>query len=730
MKPIRNILILLFVSTSLFAADYYCDPVNGKPNNDGSLSKPWRTLQEVVASNHQFEGGDNIYLLNGNHGEVRLNGIYTQYLSIQAYENHSPSIQSLIIGADSPTMRLRFSNINFGDVLSANQPIISISEQSKLIQILYCDIHSIENSKAWTKQDWKEHARTGMQIGGERHRILFNRFYNLKSGIINTSKQTNFQSNSIHYFTENGIQTNGDNCVFENNLIKNSVNLSEGSTAAMIFPPKKSVAADALSIIKLNTVRGNIIYNYTNYQRKLLGSLMGIVSFDNVLDMCTFENNLVVCDHWHGITLFNINNSKVLNNTVVDPYLGTIYEDETREDYAKPLGPVRLWLENKIPELAGNVVANNLVSASIYKDVEGVIENNPVVGSTYAELDETFHDWEYLDFRLKAQSPFVNAGVETYFPSVDAVGAPRKAELMINPGAYEYTKDAVGERDIVLQAERTDIELQSNGVKNWDGQPYMRVGGAGDVFNSNAIIPFSLPAKKSNERITRAQFSFHLDAIHNSPVGSVDVFGLLPRAGNEISFSDYYEGEFSKAKMARVIQEGIMDGNTAKGKVRTSNSANAILIDYINSLYEAGYKAGDQFFIRLNHNRANVAKYNRWIVASANAENVENRPQIMLRITPQITANDNQSQDIPFVYIYPSPSKLGSYTINILNNKTNAPLSFSIKNMSGEVSYEYLFDGKEDSLMMTGQYALQSGYYLMTYKFGDNPEQIINFNIW
>ena len=73
---------------------------------------------------------------------------------------------------------------------------------------------------------------------------------------------------------------------------------------------------------------------------------------------------------------------------------------------------------------------------------------------------------------------------------------------------------------------------------------------------------------------------------------------------------------------------------------------------------------------------------------------------------------------------------MGFPTINILNNKTNAPLSFSIKNMSGEVSYEYLFDGKEDSLMMTGQYALQSGYYLMTYKFGDNPEQIINFNIW
>jgi hypothetical protein len=714
----------------MFATDYYCDPVNGKVANDGSLLHPWKTLQEVMESNKTFVGGDNIFLLNGNHGKVILNGIFDKYVTIQAYENHKPLITSLKIGENVPAMRWRISDVNLGGISEDNSPIISISAQCKLIQILYCNISTVENSTSWTKDNWSKNARNAMQIDGERHKILFNRIRNVKNGIINQSQQSNFQNNSINYFTENGIQTNGNSCVFENNLIKNSVNLCQGSTAAFIFIPTKNKTAENLSIIKQNTLRGNIIYNYTRYDRKLTGALMGIVSFDNVLDMCVFENNLVVCDHWHGLSLFNINNCTVVNNTIADPYLGTLYPDETRKDYLVPIGPARLWLENKMDSLGGNTVCNNLVSATIFKGINGSVENNPTFGSTYSDLDETFLNWEYLDFRLKPLSPNVNAGLENISPAVDAFGMPRKTDNLTNAGALEYSKMAVGERDIEIKAEKTDVELQSNGIKNWNGQPNMRLGGAGDVFNSNAIIPFILPAKKSNEKISQASFTFQLELIQNAPEGSVDMYGLLPRVGNEVQFADYYEGESNKASLARLIQAGIFDGNSATGKIQTGKTANINLADYINSLYEAGYKAGDQFFIRLNHNKTNIAKYSRWQIASANAELVDSRPKIDIKITPVSNANENTILLLPTVYVYPSPSILGDYTISIVNNSNLEKLNFSIKKMDGSVCYEYQADGTLKDLKMSGKYNLISGYYMMSFKFGNGEERIMNFNIW
>ncbi len=730
MTRFRNIILLLFFANSLFATNYYCDPVNGKNANDGSLLHPWKTLQEVMESNKTFVGGDNIILLSGNHGNVKLNGVLDKYITIQAFENHKPFITSIKIGENSPAMRWRISGINLGGISDTNVSIISISAQSKLIQILYCNISTVENSTSWTKENWSKNARNAIQMDGERHKILFNRIRNVKNGIVNQSQQSNFQNNSINFFTENGIQTNGNKCAFENNLIKNSVNLCQGSTAAFIFSPTKNKTAENLSIIKQNTLRGNIIYNYTRYDRKLTGALMGIVSFDNVLDMCAFENNLVVCDHWHGLSLFNINNCTVVNNTIADPYLGTLYPDETRKDYLVPIGPARLWLENKMDSLGGNTVCNNLVSATIFKGINGSVENNPTFGSTYSDLDETFLNWEYLDFRLKPLSPNVNACLENISPDVDAFGMPRKIDNMTNAGALEYSKMAVGERDIELKAEKTDVELQSNGIKNWNGQPNMRMGGAGDVFNSNAIIPFVLPTKKTNEKISQVSFTFQLELIQNAPGGSVDMYGLLPREGNEVQFADYYEGESNKASLARLIQTGIFDGNTATGKIQTSKTANLNLAGYINSLYEAGYKAGDQFFIRLNHNKTNIAKYSRWQIASANAELVDSRPKIDIKITPVSNANINAMVHLQTVYVYPSPSILGDYTISISNNSNLEKLYFSIKKTDGTVCYDYETDGTQKDVKMSGKYNLSSGYYMMSYKFGNSEERIMNFNIW
>jgi hypothetical protein len=444
--------------------------------------------------------------------------------------------------------------------------------------------------------------------------------------------------------------------------------------------------------------------------------------------MCTFENNLVVTDHWHGITLFNINNCSVINNTVVDPYLNTIYPAEKRKEMLKPMGPVRIWIENSIAELGGNKVCNNLVTDTYFKGEIGLTDNNPVLASTYEDMDGAFYNWEFLDFRLKDFSSFVNAALLEVATNTDANNFQRKTDNFVNAGAYEFGNKAVVEKDMKLMGQNSDIELRSNGQKDWDGQTVIRIGGVGDIYNGNAIIPFILPAKTGNLKITTVGFSLNLEKIDNAPLSNVDVYGLLPRKGNVISLDDYYEGETGKSFTSRLIQANIFASATPTGIVKLNQTGNSNLADFMNSLYEAGYKAGDQFFIRLSHNRQNIQKYARWIISSANHDDATLRPQMSVKMA-QSAQNAEAKIEKAQIYIHPSPSRLGEYCISVVNNQNNKKLKLAIKKTDGTLCYEIENEATKD-IVMNGDRTLPAGFYMASYAFEGEPEELYSFFVW
>jgi hypothetical protein len=417
-----------------------------------------------------------------------------------------------------------------------------------------------------------------------------------------------------------------------------------------------------------------------------------------------------------------------VNNTVVDPYLNTIYPDEKRKEFLTPMGPARIWIENSNTELRDNRVCNNLVTDTKFKGDIGLIENNAVVGSTYADFDESFSNWEYLDFRLKDKSPFINTAIVDYAPNSDAGNNLRKTDNMANVGAYEFSKSAIVERDMLLIGQNSDFELRSNATKDWNGQKYIRIGGVSDTYNANAIIPFILPPKTNNLKIENATFSFNLEDVQNSPRCNVDLYGLLPRTGNEITLSDYYEGETGKSLSSRIIQASLLDAGTPKGKIVTNKIGNFNLADFLNSLYYAGYKAGDHFFLRMSHSRANIEKFARWQISSANNEKEDLRPQITLKMS-QKEQKGTEVLVNPQIYIYPSPSNLGEYLVSVLNNVEKKPLKLIVKKSDGSICYELENTGLSD-VIMNGKYKLASGYYMANYSFGEGKEELINFNIW
>ena len=65
-------------------------------------------------------------------------------------------------------------------------------------------------------------------------------------------------------------------------------------------------------------LRGNTIINFENPAQPLKGTLQGIGCFDGFFVDWVVENNVVITNHWHGISLYGVRNSRVVNNTVID----------------------------------------------------------------------------------------------------------------------------------------------------------------------------------------------------------------------------------------------------------------------------------------------------------------------------------------------------------------------------------------------------------------------------
>ena len=58
--------------------------------------------------------------------------------------------------------------------------------------------------------------------------------------------------------------------------------------------------------------------NYEDPNQPFRGTLQGLGCFDGFYIDWVIENNLVVTDHWHGISLCGAVNCRIVNNTVVD----------------------------------------------------------------------------------------------------------------------------------------------------------------------------------------------------------------------------------------------------------------------------------------------------------------------------------------------------------------------------------------------------------------------------
>jgi hypothetical protein len=431
--------------------EFYVDPVNGSPAGNGSPSRPWRTIQEVFdagrVESRQWDklpctaqsklvvknagapvrAGDTIRLRSGDHGDLLIDKYYNPgTITLAADEGHTPLLSSLHIRSGSHwaicglTISAEFNQTYTRHTLvhleshNWGGPIHDIVVEQ-------CALSSVADASHWTAQDWDRLSCNGFQVDGARMTIRDNRLLNVNFGISVAASDSLIRGNLVENFAGDGLRGLGDYCTFEYNTVKNcykvNANHDDGFQSWSTGPG--GVGSGAVVGIIL---RGNTIINYSDPNQPYRGTLQGIGCFDGTYVNWVVENNVVITDHWHGITLLGARNCLVINNTVLD------------QNNSRP-GPPWIRVSNHKNGTApvDCVVRNNLATA--FADATGVKEENNLRITSPAAL---FVDPAHFDLHLLPGAPAVDAGSSLDAPELDRDRIPRPQGKGVDIGAYEW----------------------------------------------------------------------------------------------------------------------------------------------------------------------------------------------------------------------------------------------------------------------------------------------------
>lgn len=442
---------LLVAASSARAGDFYIDPQRGDAAGDGSADKPWRSLQEVidqglvqtrrwdalpynaerklVPANESapIKPGDTVWLRNGDYGDVTIRKHYnTGLISLAAEPGHTPRFRSLLLQS-SAHWALRGLHVSpeFG---SGKKPRTMIEIQSHGwngpvhdVLVEQCVLQSTADASGWSIADWNERAASGIGADGERIVIRDNQLKNVNFGISVSASHALVERNVVENFAGDGLRGLGNHSVFQYNLVKNCYDVNANHDDGF---QSWSTGADGVGSGEVVGIvlRGNTIINSENPDQPHRGTLQGIGCFDGMFVDWIVENNIVIVDHYHGITLGGARNCRLVNNTILDP-----------NDQRPGPAALRIGKHKRGTLSSGCTVRNNLVSALHVDGEQMTVDHNLVIDDPAA----VFVDPARFDLRLRTGSPAIDAGSSELAPGADAARAARPQGHAVDLGAYE-----------------------------------------------------------------------------------------------------------------------------------------------------------------------------------------------------------------------------------------------------------------------------------------------------
>jgi hypothetical protein len=384
-------LLLLAAAYPVPAATFHCDPVKGRPDGDGSAARPWRTIEEAIAAKRiqirdakgspsdpkaPVKPGDTILLRSGWHGVIRIpGGVNDAFVTIAAAPGQTPQVGWIAIDggrkwkvkgltvspslAPTPLRKVPSNLVMLGERGDAACAELVVED---------CFVYSVLDASRWTAKDWMETASSGIWLGrnGTGHVARNNYVLNTRFGINLCAPGVLCEGNVVTDFSADGIRVTRDGQVVQYNVVKNIfVSAADGDKnhddgiQAFLFNKGWGTLRDV-------TVRGNLILSRERDDLPFPAGMQGIGFFDGPLVNFTVERNVVMVNHWHGITLGDAQGCTIRENAC----------------YSRWGGRARPWicLGQKRKQAKGNTVRDNLAHTFNFKaDPEVKAERNEQV---------------------------------------------------------------------------------------------------------------------------------------------------------------------------------------------------------------------------------------------------------------------------------------------------------------------------------------------------------------
>ena len=181
-----------------------------------------------------------------------------------------------------------------------------------------------EVAAGWSATDWAEQPGTAMSSRAPGTQFLRNRIRNVTHGIsiAHDSPNARVAGNVIDGFSRDGLRGIGEYGVFEGNTVMNAYDVDDHHDD---FFQSWSVGEDGspgTGVIRGVVLRGNLFIGFTDPDRPFAGAAQGIGCFDGFYEGWIVENNVILVNHWHGITFLGARDVRIVNNTVLDVQRG------------------------------------------------------------------------------------------------------------------------------------------------------------------------------------------------------------------------------------------------------------------------------------------------------------------------------------------------------------------------------------------------------------------------
>jgi len=426
---------------------FYLDPINGRNDNTGTRSSPWGSLQQLIQDNlietraytglpyngsnvlavknpgAPVKAGDTLVLLDGFHGEFYLRGAYNAVpITIEAAVGHRPTLSRIFLSAGS-NWHFRGLTVSPSEApsYSANTLITVESHNwhgpSSHVLIDNCELYSVPDAGAWSLDDWNTLACNAIQLSGNCMTVRDTTCRNVNFGISISGNSSLISGNSVENFAGDGLRGLGNDLIFEYNLVKNcydvNANHDDGFQSWSINgdPPRERVV-----------LRGNTFINYEDPNQPFRGTLQGIGCFDGFYIDWVIENNLVITDHWHGISLYGAVNCRIVNNTVVD------------SNDTSPGPPWIMIHAHKDGTASQGCVIRNNIAATITAGGDTTADHNLLL----TDAGTLFENPALFDFHLRPDAyEAIDTGSALLAPATDLEGVIRPQGNGIDLGCYE-----------------------------------------------------------------------------------------------------------------------------------------------------------------------------------------------------------------------------------------------------------------------------------------------------